>query len=277
MTDLDVKQVRITFRDAFFYIVRKWRTVVVVVLACAIFAGLFRAISLIAMIKSDSYQASAMELYEQAVEFRESELERLDKEIKTQEKWLENRNRYLKESYLMTMNPDTCSIGSADIQITCDSVSGQISIITGVLQFSFSSGKIGKIIAEKLGTEPNYIQEIIRVDLMREEKQTSKLEENEGNMGINAVDGALFHVGLIAQDENMAHEMLSAIIDSFNKTCEQMNGEQENICVKLMYYNENYLNRREDQLEYYQQSIKDEKCNVEEYLKNICCFGEKNS
>lgn len=266
MTDLDNKQARITFRDVFFYIVRKWRIIVVVVLACALIAGILRAASLMAMIKGDSYQTNALELYEQAVDFRESEMKRLDREIEKQEKWLENRNSYMRESYLMIMDPDNCCVGSADIQITCDAVSGQISIITGVLQSSIDSGKIAKVIANKYGTESKYIQEVIRVYLTIEEKTNYNSDDG---LDANATDGALFHVALIAQDESMAHEMLSTIVDSFNATGAQMNDEQDDLCAKLMCYNENYLNRRVDELEFYQQQVKEETTNVEEYLDSL--------
>ena len=255
MNENETDGTRITLRDVFFYVWRKWRVVVLVVLSFALLLGVFRSVKLVLMINSDSYRAQAQELYEKAVNFYESETERLDKEIEGNEITLRNQNLYIEKSYLMSMDPSNCCVGSVDVQIACDALKGNISVIRSVLQSGIRTGKACEILAAKYGTESQYIEELIKVESNIEEKNTAQIDEKKGEDYLN---GALIHVALIAADKNMAQEMLGNVVDYLNEICNQMNEEQTNLKLNLMYYNENYSIRKEDKLESYQMKMNDE-------------------
>ena len=240
----------VTMRDLFFYILRKWRIIVMMGFGCAFFFGACRGVNLSMMIQSDDYIAKENARYEETIEDWEAETEELDREIKNIEKKLKEKEQYQKQSILMAIDPYNSWIASADICIS--GVPGMpVSVLANIYQSALNNGSICQKLAEEMHIEEKYICEMIRVDCS--EYSTENPEKERTNI---STDLAVLHVSLIAVDIDMAQKIMDGIITAFMEIRNELNnGGQLDLTNNLTVLNNICMNRVVEELESYQDGV----------------------
>ena len=267
MNDMNEKDTRVTIRDLFFYILRKWRIIVIMGFGFAFLFGVCREIKLLLMVQSDEYKGEMH--YENAMEERESEIENLDRKIVSLEKRQKEKRQYQEQSMLMSMDPYDSWIASADVYISGSSGTSA-AVLSDIYQHAINNGSISQKLAEKLNMDEKYIREMIKADY-----QECTTEYSDKDQAYITTDQVLLHIGLIADDKDMARELMDGIVLGLNELSVELNdsGESERI-NNLTIINDICTNRIVEELEDYQNSVRDTIEGISDELNS--CQKEKD-
>ena len=239
----------ITVRDLFFYILRKWRTIIILGFGCAFLFGACRGIKLLSMVQSNEYQEKVKTRYEDKLKDRESKEKKIDREIAQLEMEMDAKKEYQEQSLLMAMDPQDSWIASADIYLS--DVSGtSASVLSSIFQAALNNGSITQKLADMLHVDEKYIRELVRTQCQEYTTEYPRIEQ-----AYMLTDQVVLHIGLIAGDKETARDLMEGIVGAFEDLRSGITGS--GISFDLRVLNETYVNRIVQELENYQYSVRD--------------------
>lgn len=266
MNDLNEKGTRITIRDLFFYILRRWRTIIILGFGCAFLFGACRGIKLLSMVQSDEYQEKVKTRYEDKIKDKESETKKIDREISQLEEKLDEKKEYQEESLLMAIDPQDSWIASADVYLS-DVSGASASVLASIFQSALNNGSISQKLADMLHVDEKYIRELIRTTYQEYTTEYPRIEQT-----YMLTDQVVLHIGLIAGDKETAHKLMGGIKEALEELKTEMTGSGISYDMKVL--NEVYMNRIVQELDDYQYSIRDTVENITDELDS--CRKEKD-
>lgn len=155
---------QISFRELVWGIIKKWRLVIMCIIAGGFISGGVRLINRIIHVNNPMTIEHAELAYENAKRDYDKTLNTIEIDMTSLEKQLDEMNRYCDNSVILKINP--YKVAESTVSVFVDSKNDDLKAVNRLVEEAISylvSGAAAKAIEGEIGIEARYIQELIKV------------------------------------------------------------------------------------------------------------------
>lgn len=219
----------IDLKDLMFAVLRKWRPIILIAVIFGILMGGYKMMGSLSQQKNVEYVQKAREQHQKDLDEYELLKDGYEREIGNIERNIEAQTKYLEKSVLMNISPYDKYVSSADLFFKVDdaSVENGANAYAVIYNNGLSNAYASFInqgidwtgMADELGTEVEYVKELIR------------LTPDEW--------GQMLSVSVCYKDKNGAEKILNKILD-------EVNNQYSNFSSKFGSHNLYIMNKVSD-------------------------------
>lgn len=227
----------VDLKDLMFAILRKWRGIIVTAIVLAVILGGYKMTASVQQNHDRTYLAEQNEKYENDLEIYNTQKSALEQEVENLSASIEEVDTYLEKSILMQISPYNKVVASAEVYI--DAEKENAAGLVGVYSSIVKQEAILEEIANELGVEPRYIQELISVDSSAQgfvvvEKDDANTAVGTGKSTYYTENVNMLKIKVAYTDTDTAELILEAILGELEKCKDDLSTQIGSHTLEIM-------------------------------------------